>query len=101
MIEQHYTPQQVAERLGLSPETVRSLFDGLPGVVRIERPRLRTKRAYVTLRISESALSAWYDRHAGGLGAEIQPIGRRVKKTLVGRREMGVVTLSGADGGVA
>lgn len=100
--EQHYTPKEVGAMLNLSPSTVRDLFDGLPGVLRIERPRLRTKRAYTTLRISQSALDAWYARHAGGgLRRKVQTVGGRVEKTLVGRNKRGVVALSGPDGGVA
>lgn len=100
--DRHYTPKEVGQLLNLSASTVRDLFDGLPGVLRIERPRLRTKRAYTTLRISQSALDAWYARHAGGgLSGKVQAVGGRVQKTLVGRDKRGVVTLSGPDGGVA
>lgn len=101
MIESHYTVREVAERLKLSETTVRTLFSGLDGVVCIERPRLRHKRPYTTLRISESALADWYSRHSGLRPTEVQPVRRGVEKTLVARRKGGVVPLSGADGGVA
>jgi hypothetical protein len=101
MIEPHYTVREVAERLKLAESTVRSLFSGLPGVVAIERPRLRHKRAYTTLRISESALRGWYERHSAGAAPEFQPIRSGVEKPLVRGRKRGVEAFSGADRGVA
>jgi hypothetical protein len=100
MIEPHFTVREVAERLKLSESTVRSLFSGLPGVVSIERPRLRHKRAYTTLRISESALAGWYERHSGG-PCKIQPSGRVIEKPLVTRRKASVEAFSSSDRGVA
>ena len=59
-VEQHYTPSQVAVRLGLSPTKVRRMFQDEPGVVKIGEPSRRLgralKRRYFTLRIPESAV---------------------------------------------
>jgi len=100
--EKHYTPAEVGKMLHLSPSTVRDVFDGLPGVLVIKRPGIQgRKQPYTTLRISESALAAWYDRHASGSAGKVQPVGRRVEKTLVRRNKRSVVAFRGADGGVA
>ena len=95
--EKHYTPKEVGKLLHLAESTVRGLFSGLPGVVTIERPRLKAKRPYTTIRISESALSDWYGRHGGGFTSKGKSVGRVVKKSLVGSGEVSVVPLSGSD----
>jgi hypothetical protein len=100
VIDQHYTVGEVAERLHLSESSVRNLFSGLPGVVTIERPRLRGKRVYTTLRISESALCGWYERHSGG-PCKVQPSGSVIEKPLVARRKASVEAFSSSDRGVA
>jgi hypothetical protein len=46
-----FTPQQIAASLQLSEETVRTIFQDMPGVVKISKPRLRGTREYKTLRI--------------------------------------------------
>lgn len=56
-IEQHWRVNDVAERLGVSPKTVRRLFEDRPGVRIIgDRTGTRTKRPYKTLLIPESLL---------------------------------------------
>lgn len=57
-IEKHFTPSQVAERLGLSDTKVRRMFQNEPGVLKVGEPSRRMgrklKRRYYTLRIPES-----------------------------------------------
>jgi DNA-binding transcriptional regulator YhcF (GntR family) len=53
--EKLYSPEQIAERWSLSPDTVRRLFQDEPGVFKLGAPlSTRGKRRYVTLRIPES-----------------------------------------------
>jgi hypothetical protein len=49
----HFTPTELAEAWGLSPDTVRKLFRDEPGVLKIGRAPSRFKRSYVTLRIPQ------------------------------------------------
>jgi hypothetical protein len=65
--QHHYTADQVAKMWNLSTDTVRRLFQGEDGVLRIVRPGSRYKRTYVTLRIPESVLDRVYRRIAGPL----------------------------------
>jgi hypothetical protein len=41
--DKHYTPAQLAEAWGLSPETIRELFRNEPGVLKIGKPPSRFK----------------------------------------------------------
>jgi hypothetical protein len=50
-ITKHYTPTELAEKWGVSAETVRSIFRAEPDVLKIKKPGTNSKRAYVTLRI--------------------------------------------------
>jgi len=61
--ERHYAVCDIADLWGLSPDMVRKLFEGEPGVVVIghEAP-IRGKRRYVTLRIPESVLERVHRR---------------------------------------
>jgi hypothetical protein len=53
----HYSPEEVAEMWNLSCETVRRLFQDVPGVLVIGSSiSQRGKRRYRTMRIPESAL---------------------------------------------
>jgi hypothetical protein len=63
--QRHYTADQVAKMWNLSTDTVRRLFQGEDGVLKIVRPGNRYKRTYVTLRIPESVLNRVYRRIAG------------------------------------
>lgn len=58
MIEQYYTPAQLAERLAVSVNSVRRIFQNEPGVVKLGEPSRRLgrvlKRSYYTLRIPQS-----------------------------------------------
>jgi hypothetical protein len=49
----HFTPAQLAEAWGLSPETIRNLFRDEPGVLKIGGAPSRLKQRYVTLRIPQ------------------------------------------------
>jgi hypothetical protein len=56
--QKHYTPGDLAELWGLSPQTIRELFAEEPGVIRVGEPSRREgrtlKRGYFTIRIPES-----------------------------------------------
>jgi hypothetical protein len=63
-LERCYSPEQIAERWSLSPDTVRRIFGNEPGVLAIERSRIYGKRRYRTLRIPESVAQRVYHRLA-------------------------------------
>jgi hypothetical protein len=52
-VERHFTVAELSKRWFFSENTIRRLFNGEPGVVRITRPRTRTKRGYTSIRIPE------------------------------------------------
>jgi hypothetical protein len=54
--ERHFSVKQVAELWGLSPDAVRRIFHGQPGVVEIQRNRSVHKRRYVSVRIPQSVV---------------------------------------------
>ena len=49
--EPHYSPKQLGEMWGLSPDFIRNQFVDEPGVLKIDRREKLHKRAYCTLRI--------------------------------------------------
>jgi hypothetical protein len=57
-LDKHFSPIELAELWGLSAATIRQIFTGEPGVLRIGEPSRRVgrtlKRAYHTMRIPES-----------------------------------------------
>ena len=55
VLEPHFAPAEIAERLRLSEQTVIRMFQDQPGVFKLRRG-LGKKRDYVTLRIPESVL---------------------------------------------
>jgi hypothetical protein len=55
-LERHFSIQEIAKRWCLCENSVRDLFKGEPGVIRIQRPRSRYKRAYTALRIPASVV---------------------------------------------
>jgi hypothetical protein len=57
-LEKHYSTVAVAKLWSISPDTVRSLFRNVPGVVKILRAETRFKRKYTTYLIPESVLQA-------------------------------------------
>jgi hypothetical protein len=61
-LERHYRVVEVAELWSIDPKTVREIFRREPGVLKIERPERRSKRAHTTLRIPESVLLAVHKR---------------------------------------
>ena len=56
-LEQHYSPQQVAEMWGVHPNTIRRLFRGQPGVIEFGSEETRYKRRRKTMRIPESIVT--------------------------------------------
>lgn len=59
-----HTVAEVAKAMKVSEQTVRNIFQDLPGVVRITKgKRLRSKRLYVTLRIPNDVLAAYFRTH--------------------------------------
>jgi transcriptional regulator GlxA family with amidase domain len=68
-VEQHYSVAQIAERWGLSEDTVRRLFENEPGVLVIETARSRpSRRRYRTLRIPESVIERVHRMHLVATG---------------------------------
>jgi len=71
-LERHFSAKETAELWGLCENSVRQLFKNEPGVVRIQRPTSRWKRAYTTLRIPKSVLErasgcrSWLEALPGG-----------------------------------
>jgi len=61
-LERHYSAKEIAELWGLCENSIRELFKNEPGVVRIQRPKSRWKRAYTTLRIPKSVLERVHRR---------------------------------------
>lgn len=61
-LERCFSPEQIAELWALSVDTVRRIFEHESGVLVIERPRIRSKRHYRTLRIPESVAQRVYHR---------------------------------------
>jgi hypothetical protein len=57
-LERHYTTIEVAKLWQVSPDTVRSIFRDVPGVLKITRPETRFKRSYTSFRIPESVLQS-------------------------------------------
>jgi hypothetical protein len=67
--EQHYTPQELADRWSLSATKIRRMFESESDVLRIGEPSRRDgrqlKRAYYTMRIPASTAERVYKRLAG------------------------------------
>ena len=55
-LERHFSTKEIAKLWGLCETSVRELFREEPGVIRIQRPKSRYKRAYTTIRIPQSVL---------------------------------------------
>ena len=54
--ERHYSIDEISTLWGLSPKTIRRLFQNEPGVVELGTEESRSKRAYITRRIPESVM---------------------------------------------
>ena len=63
--QKHYTPEEIAEKLGLSRDSIIKLFRNEEGVLKLSRPGCRYKRTYTTLRIPESVARRVYARLSG------------------------------------
>jgi hypothetical protein len=61
-LEKHHGISHYAEKWGLSPDTLRRMFESEPGVMVVERPRNRSSRRYRTLRIPESVATRLHRR---------------------------------------
>ena len=63
VLEPHYTVAEISEKLNLSKDAVRSLFQNEPGVFVLgDIITTRRKRRYTTLRIPESVVERVYRR---------------------------------------
>ncbi len=60
--ERHYTPVELAEAWGLSPDLIRELFENEDGVLIVSRNQTRYKRQYRTFRIPESVAARVHRR---------------------------------------
>lgn len=49
----HFTPMELAEAWGVSPDTIRKLFRDEPGVLKLGRAGSRFRRSYFSLRIPQ------------------------------------------------
>ena len=67
-LELHYSVQQISQKWGLDEDAVRAVFRSEAGVLRLERPKGRYKRAYTTLRIPLSVLERVHLRMSGKAG---------------------------------
>jgi hypothetical protein len=61
-LERHYKVTDLAELWGMSAKLVRKIFAAEPGVLKIDRPELRNKRGYCSLRIPESVAVSVHKR---------------------------------------
>ena len=58
--QRHYTIPQIAKLWNLSPDAVRGLFEGEPGVLVLGGNQGRGRRRYATLRIPETVVERVY-----------------------------------------
>lgn len=74
--EKHYSVEEIAALWGISRQSVRRLFEGRDGVLKISFPRLvkrQQKRApRVLLRVPASILQRAHEERSRGFGAEVQ-----------------------------
>ena len=61
--ERHFKPDELAELWGVSGDTIRRLFQDVPGVLVIDRPEKMHKRGYCSMRIPESVAKRVYEKH--------------------------------------
>jgi hypothetical protein len=61
--EKHYTIPELSKMWGLSVDTIRALFESVPGVLTISRPETMHKRRYNSLRIPDSVARMVYAKH--------------------------------------
>jgi hypothetical protein len=53
-LEEHFTPAELAQLWGFSPNFIRNTFKDETGVIVIDRPEEMNKRGYSTIRIPRS-----------------------------------------------
>jgi hypothetical protein len=61
-LERHFSVKEIADLWGLCENSVREIFRSEAGVVRIQRPKSRWKRAYTTLRLPNSVVERVHRR---------------------------------------
>jgi hypothetical protein len=61
-LERHYTLQEVARILNVTPVTVQRLFRGVPGVIEFGSDETLHKRKRKFMRIPESVLIRFHER---------------------------------------
>lgn len=61
--EHHYTPQEVAEILKVTPQTVQRIFRQVPGVVEFGSRETLRKRARMFIRIPKSVFVRWHEQN--------------------------------------
>ncbi len=62
VVDQHYSPQFLAELWGISPSCVIRWFQDMPGVLKLGEPAKNGKRSRVELRIPYSLAMQEYRR---------------------------------------
>jgi hypothetical protein len=65
--ERHYSRRQIAEKWGVSEDTVTTVFESEPGVLWIMKPA-KHKRRYRTMRVPHSVLLRVHRRLTNGRG---------------------------------
>ena len=60
--EKHYSPSELAELWGVSPQTIRDLFKDEDGVLKLGSDGTKTRRADKTLRIPHSVAERVHTR---------------------------------------
>jgi hypothetical protein len=60
--EKHYAPSELATIWGVSVQTIREIFKGEEGVLKIGRDGTRSRRRYKTLRFPESVAERVHTR---------------------------------------
>jgi len=63
--EKHYTPDELGSLWGVSPQTIRNLFEQEPGVLRLpsQRPGKKARR-YVSIKIPESVAERVHKKYS-------------------------------------
>jgi hypothetical protein len=62
-LEQHFTPDELADKWGVSANTVRRLCEEDGGIFVIDRPERMRKRRYKSIRIPVSTAIRIYERY--------------------------------------
>jgi hypothetical protein len=74
--EKHYSPQQIGAVWGISANTVRRIFQDMPGVMTISLPRRlvrgKDRAPRTTLRIPASVAEIAHQQRSRGFDPEVQ-----------------------------